>query len=153
VALTRTRSIAILGSAVVLVGLLAYLRDPGWLINVSSGLGPWRTDAAGVRFRRMGGRGSFFVPADAEAVVVPVRAPFRSPSDWPITATFFVDDRPVERTVLGDGTWRNVRIPLVRATGRRVRRIDIHADHTRTWNHGLDVGAVAVENDSRKELQ
>ena len=92
----------------------------------------------------MSGRGSFFVPADAEAVTIPVRAPFSSPADWPIAATFVVDDRPVHRIVLTDGSWQRVTIPLRRPTRRRVRRIDIHADRTRTWNHGLDVGVVDV---------
>ncbi|HEV3486140.1 MAG TPA: hypothetical protein VG106_12080 [Vicinamibacterales bacterium] len=106
-----------------------------------------------MRFRPMGGRGSFFVRADAEEIVVPVRAPFRSTSDWPIAATFFVDDRAVERIVLSDGTWRQVTIPLRRATRRRVRRIDIHADRTRMWNHGLDVGAVEIVNAPRKDSE
>ena len=127
-----------------LAALLAYLRDPPWLIHLSSGLAAWRTDATGIRYRPMGGRASFFVPAGAAAVTFPVRARFESPEDWPITATFSVDDRPVERLVLADGSWRTVTIDLRRATRRRVRRIDIHADRTRHWNYALDVGAVEV---------
>jgi hypothetical protein len=144
VALTRRAIIAVVIAVAVLAALLAYLRDPPWLIHVSSGLGRERTDASGIRFRPMTGRGSFFVPADADSIVVPVRAPFRSPADWPITATFFVDDRPVHQMVLSDGSWQRVIIPLRRAAPRRVRRIDIHADRTRSWNHGLDVGIAEV---------
>jgi hypothetical protein len=144
VALTRRHWAAGISAAVALAALLASLRDPPWLVNVSSGLGAWRVDGSGVTFRPMGGRGSFFVPAEAERVAIPVRAPFRSPADWPITATFFVDDRAVEQLVLSDGTWRTVVIPLRRASRRRVRRIDIHVDRTRAWNHGLDVGAAAL---------
>lgn len=143
-ALTRARSIRWACAAAVSIALLVYLRDPPWLINVTSGLSEWRTDPSGVRYRRMGGRGSFFVPADATSVTVPVRARFASPADWPVTATFSVDDTPADRIVLTDGSWRTVRIPLRRRSDRRVRRIDIHADRTRVWNHGLDVGAAEV---------
>ena len=143
-ALTRGRTLVIVLAAIALAGALAYLRDPPWLINVSSGLAPARMGRDGVRFRPMSGRGSFFVPADAESVTVPVRAPFRSPADWPIAATFFVDDRPVQRIVLADGSWQRVTIALRRPTRRRVRRVEIHADRTRTWNHGLDIGDIEL---------
>jgi hypothetical protein len=133
---------AIVAAAV--IALLAHLRDPPWLIDVTSGLEPWRTDAAGVRYRPMGGRGSFFVRSDATSITVPVRAWFASPMDSPVTATFSIDDRPAERIVLQDGNWHAVTIELRRPTSRRVRRVDIHVDRTRHWNHGLDVGAVEV---------
>jgi hypothetical protein len=143
VALTVRRVLAIAAVAG-LATLLVYLRDPPWLIEVRSGLGRVRTDASGIRYRRMEGRGSFFVPGDAGSVTIPVRAPFSSPSDWPITATFFVDDRLAERIVLSDGRWRRVIIPLRASPWRRVVRIDIHADRTRARNHGLDVGEVEL---------
>ena len=131
-------------AAAALISLLVYLRDPPWLIHVSSGLGSWRADAAGVRYRLMGGRGSFFVRSDATSMTVPVRARFSSPMDPRVTATFSIDDRPVERLVLTDGNWRAVTIHLRRPTGRRVRRVDIHVDRTNRWNHGLDVGTIEV---------
>ena len=135
----------VVAAVVALIGILAYLRDPPWLIHLTSGLAAWRSDASGMRYRPMGGRASFFVPAEAATVTLPVRARFHSTEDWPITATFSVDGRPVERLVLTDGNWRTVTIQIRRASRRRVRRIDIHADRTRQWNYyALDVGAVEV---------
>ena len=137
--MNRRRSLAALATAAIAIALLAYLRDPPWLAQLSSGFGAWRADPEGFRYRHMAGRASFFVPAAAIRVTFRVRAPFTSPADWPIAATFSVDDRPAERLVLTDGTWRRVTIELRRPTRRRVRRIDIHADRTRAWYHGLDV--------------
>ena len=143
-ALIPARARAAIAAAAVLTALLAYLRDPPWLIHTTSGLAPWRTDSAGARYRPMGGHGSFFVPSDATAVTLRVRARFDSPADWPITATFSVDDRTAARVVLTDDGWRSVTLPLRRPSGRRVRRIDIRADRTRGSNHALDVGEVEV---------
>ena len=140
----RTTGVVLLVSTAALIGVLLYLRDPPWLPGVSSGFTGWRTDASGIQFRPMRGRASFFVPSSASAIDIPIRAPFESPVDWPIVATFTVDDKPVNRIVLGDDRWHTVTIQLRQSTRRRVRRIDIHADRTRSGNRGPHIGEPVI---------
>lgn len=129
--------------AIALVGAaLAYLRDPPWLLATTSGLGGWETDRDGARFRWTSGHASFFVAADWSAVELPICATFDTPADWPIVATVAVDDRPADRVVLGDDTWRHVVIRMPPRGARRVRRIDIRLDRTRHGNRGVQLGAI-----------
>lgn len=131
---------------VAIVAALAYLRDPPWLIGISSGLARWQIDSPGVRYRWMSGHASFFVPSDAGVVEIPLRATFPSPGDWPIAATISIDDRVADRIVFTDETWRTSVLRLPPPARRRVRRIDIRADRTRPDNHSLQVGQVRLEN-------
>jgi hypothetical protein len=139
--MTRRLIISVLTIAAV-AALLAYLRDPPWLIGVSSGFGRWEADRSGTRYRWMGGHASFFVPADAGTLDIPLRAAFDSPEDWPISATITIDDRPADRLMFTDGEWKTSRLRLPPRGTRRVRRIDIRADRTRPGNRGLQVGEV-----------
>ena len=138
------RQLVALTIAVATLGaLLLYLRDPPWLLSVSSGMRPWETDASGRRLRWMGGHASFFVPSDAHVVTVPLRTTFNA-GEPPITATISIDDRPVDRVTLADPQWRisTLRLPL-KGT-RRARRIDIRVDRTRDDNRGAAVGEVIL---------
>jgi hypothetical protein len=120
------------------VPLLAYLRDPPWLLASSSGFRGWERDADGVRFRWMGGHASFFVPSTARGVDVPLRTSF-APGDWPISASISIDDRESERVVLGDGEWHIVALRLPTPGHRKVRRIDIRLDRLREEDRGAIV--------------
>ncbi len=141
----RARRVAIAVAAVVaLTGVLAYLHDPPWLIDVTSGFGRWETDPSGVRYRWMAGHGSFFVPAGANSIDIPLRAVFDSPADWPIVASISIDDRAADRVVLTDDAWRASHLRMPPPGARRVRRIDIRADRTRAGDRGLQVGEVRV---------
>jgi hypothetical protein len=120
------------------VPLLAYLRDPPWLLASSSGFRGWERDADGVRFRWMGGHASFFVPSTARGVDVPLRTSF-APGDWPISASISIDDRESERVVLGDGEWHIVALRLPQPGNRKVRRIDIRLDRLREEDRGAIV--------------
>jgi hypothetical protein len=145
---------AVIGVVVcaVLAAALAYLRDPPWLLSQTSGLRGWETAATGERFRWMGGHASFFVPAAARDVDIPIRTTFDRPQDWPIVVTVTIDDRPVDRLVLSDAAWRHsvVRMSAGMKAGatwgraRRVRRIDIRVDRTREDNRGAAIGEVRV---------
>lgn len=140
----RKALVAALVCGTLAIAGLAYLRDPPWILSMTSGLREWESDAAGVRFRWMGGHASFFVPAGAHSVQIPLRTTFDSPSDWPIAAAITIDDRPADRVVLSDPGWRWSTLRLPPAGSRRARRIDIRVDRTRDDNHGAQIGEIQV---------
>jgi len=128
---------------VVLLGALAYLRDPGWLIGVESGLRPWERAADGTRSRWTGGHAAFFVPSTATSLALPIRTTF-APGDPPVTVTITVDDRLAAVAELRDDLWRRVTLSLPGRGTRRVRRIDIHVDRTRPGNRGVAIAEVEL---------
>ena len=136
-----------LGVCVVLaVALLAYLRDPPWLAGVESGFEGWQHAPGGERYRMMGGRASFFVPADHRWVDIPVRAPFASPA--PFILDVKVNDRMAGGAVLTDERWTLIRIPLQVPPGwsRKVVRIDLHANRAFSERRvSAQVGEITLE--------
>jgi hypothetical protein len=94
--------------------------------------------------RWMGGHASFFVPADARSIEIPVRTTFERPNDWPIAVSVSIDDRPANRIVLTDGAWRRVVLIMPARASRRVRRIDLRMDRTRDDNRAAAVGEVVT---------
>ena len=132
--------------AIAVVGAAAYLRDPPWLISVSSGMRGWEIDATGARVRWTGGHASFFVPADARTIELPLRTTFDRPDDWPITVSVAIDDRPADRLVLDDGRWHRAVLIMPPRGSRRVRRIDIRTDRTRDDNRGAALGEVVIRH-------
>ena len=141
-ALSRRHAIALLVIAALLAAALAYLRDPPWLLSVTSGMRPPQTDASGRRYRWMGGHASLFVPAGARLISIPLRTTFDAPGDPPVTVTIAIDDRPVDRVELTDSQWRLATLRLPPPGGRRVRRVDIRVDRTRDDNRGAAIGDV-----------
>jgi hypothetical protein len=145
----RERLAALVLSVAALVGALGYLRDPVWLIHVSSGFGRWQQDQTGTRFRWTRGRASFFVPADAWLVRVPLRARHRTSERQPFLVRIDVDDRFANLIALPDERWTEAEVRILPARGRwrrRVVRLDLHIDHT--WSDrglGVQVGEVRVE--------
>ena len=137
----RMRIIAIL---VAIAGALAYLRDPGWLENQTTGLRPWQRAEDGTRFRWSGGHASFFVPADAQSLRVPIATTFPEADARPMVVTFFIDDARAGRVMLTDQAWRDVVIPMPPRGWRRLRRIDVRTSVTREDNHGVKIGEVQV---------
>jgi len=137
-----TRAVTALIAVAALAGALAYLRDPPWLADQVSGLRGWHTDREGTRVRWTAGHASFFVPAEWTSLELPLRATFDSPGDWPIVATITIDDRPADRVVFADDTWRRVVLRMPARGSRRVRRIDIRLDRVRDENHGILLGEV-----------
>ena len=122
-----------------LVAALGYLRDPPWLVHVTSGLTRWETDSDGTRYRWTGGHGSFFVPSSRESVTFRIRAPKEDPRDWPITATITIDDRPADIIKVGEESWSTVRLRLPARADRKVRRIDVKLDRVRSGNRGVQL--------------
>lgn len=125
--------------AFLLVVALAYLRDPPWLVRVTSGLGAWETEGDGLRYRWTTGRASIFVPASDEFVTFRLRAPKEDPRDWPITATITIDDRPADVVKVSEEEWSVVRLRPRTRTNRKVRRIDIQLDRVRAWHRGVQL--------------
>lgn len=137
--MTRRRVSTLAAAALALIGILAYLRDPPWLLHVTSGLSTPARDESGVVFRWTRGHASFFVPADASAVALTMRSLNDTPSDRPITVTISIDDRPVQIVSFQDESWRDVNVPLPPPGSRRVRRIDLKLDRLRSHHRGVQL--------------
>jgi hypothetical protein len=128
---------------VALVAALWYLRDPAWVAGQTTGLREWRQDADGARYRWSGGHASFFVPASAPRIRIPIAIePDATPSATNVT--FTVDDVRAARVVLTDAAWHDVLIEMPPAGSRRVRRIDVRVDVTSDGNRGVKLGEVDV---------
>jgi hypothetical protein len=140
--MTRRRALLGAASVLLLASLLGALRDPAWLLRVASGFSRWETLADGTRYRWTGGHAWFFVESSHSAIVIPLRATFSSPEDWPIVASVTVDDRSVERLLLSDPEWRRATIRLPPRSSRRARRIDIRVDRLRDGTRGIQVGEI-----------
>ena len=129
--ITRTRLWAVV-ACVLLLWVIGYLRDPPWLDQVTSGMRGWEEDPPGTRFRWTTGRASFFVPSDALAMTLPLRAVFPGPNGRPVTVSVSVDDRWLANIELPrPDAWVRSVLPLPRrATTRRLRRVDLHVNRT-----------------------
>ena len=141
---SRARAVALLVGVAVIVAAATYLRDPPWLISITSGMRNWEVDDTGARVRWTGGHASFFVPADARIIELPVRTTYDRPDDWPITVSVAIDDRPADRLVLEDGDWHRAVLVMPPRGTRNVRRIDIRTDRTRDDNRGAALGELVI---------
>lgn len=140
-----TKRLPLVAVLIALVAALAYLRDPPWLLRVTSGLGSRLSDETGQPYRWTGGRASFFIPSEARTLELTMRALKDTDADWPINATVSVDGGPAELVPFPDGAWRRVRIRLPPRGGRDVRRIDIHLDRVRRGQRGVQLREPVVD--------
>ena len=132
---------------VVLVAALIYLREPAWMAGVTSGLGDWN-GPAGARFRWTAGHASFFVPSDAAAITLPLKAMFATPGDRLVTVDVSVDDRWLAAIDLPDpSAWVRTTLPLPRkTTSRRLRRIDLRVNRAMgVLNRGVQLGEIELQ--------
>jgi hypothetical protein len=125
--MTRRRT-AIIAGGVTLVAALAYLHDPPWIGNVTSGMREWEYDDPRMVFRWTAGRASLFIPSDAKAVMIPLRSGVPGPGSGEVPVEIHVDGRFLATIILKDpAEWVRQELPLgTRATHRRFRRIDLH---------------------------
>jgi hypothetical protein len=135
-----------LGTIAITIAAGAYLRDPPWLIDVTSGLSRSFHDAQGRRYRWTGGRASFFVPAETRGVRIPLRTP--RGDEEAVAVRIDLNDRPVALVALQDASWTEARVavPPGSAGRRHVVRVDLRID--RTWgplSRGVQVGDIGVE--------
>jgi hypothetical protein len=114
------------------IAAAAYLRDPPWTGRITSGLGKWEEDPPGTRFRWTAGRASFFIPAGAETMTLPLRAVFPGRNGGPTIVSVSVDDRWLADIALPDpAAWVRTPLPLPRkTTSRRFRRVDLRVNRT-----------------------
>jgi hypothetical protein len=140
-----TRSAAVAAVLVLaLAGALAYLRDPPWLADLTTGIHAEMVDVDGRRARWLDGRSSFFVPSDARAVRLPIRTTFDTPQEWPVQVTVSVDGHQTAQVVLRDADWRILDIRLPPRGARRHCRIDIHLDRLRAERRGALLGEIEL---------
>ena len=66
--------VTITSFALLLVVLLAWLRDPPWICAVTSGLGPVVADVDGRPVRWTRGHAVFYIPSSAATLAIPLRA-------------------------------------------------------------------------------
>jgi hypothetical protein len=125
--MTRALSVRVGAGVAVLIGALAYLYDPPWAARVTSGLRPWEENPPGTFFRWTSGRASFFVPAKATSIMLPLMAVYPGPDNQPVRVEVRVDDRFLATIDLNDPrTWVRPELPLGRQRGHRTyRRIDL----------------------------
>jgi len=147
-AMTRREWIAVFAAG--LAAALWYLRDPSWLADQTTGLRGWERTADGNGHRWSGGHASFFVPADAHQVRIPVATTFdaREPGgDRPMVVAFTIDDVRATRALLDDTSVHEVVLQMPPPGSRRLRRIDLRTSVTREGNRGVKVGAVSMTPD------
>jgi hypothetical protein len=88
------------------------------------GLSTWRDAVDGVRYRLAGSLSSVFLPADAQMVVVPLRA-VRSVPD--LRLELRLDGRPADIVAVPSDRWLYLRLALhPDRNGPRFRRLDLH---------------------------
>jgi hypothetical protein len=133
----RTAIVALLVGA---IAGLWYLRDPPWLIEQRTGLRAPERAADGTVFRWSGAHASFFVPADARSVRIPIATTFDARGATPMVVSASVDDVRAARVLLSDESWQTLTFDLPPRASRRVRRIDIRTSVVRDDNHGVKMG-------------
>jgi hypothetical protein len=146
--MTRPR-LAALVVLVLAVAVLVYLRDPPWAGTLTSGMRAWEEDPPGTRFRWTTGRASFFVPQDATAMTLPLRAVFPGPSGRPVVVSISIDDRWLADVELPHpDEWVRPVLPLPRrGSSRRFRRVDLRVNRTAVgvFILGVMTGEIALE--------
>jgi hypothetical protein len=137
-------------TAVVLLAIaggILYLRDPPWLIAYTTGLRAWERTQDGTAFRWSAAHSSFFVPADAGMVLLPVSTTFDAGADQPMLVTVAIDDVRVSRVLLEDAEWKHLTFTLPNPGSRRIRRIDVRASVPRGGYRRFRIGELKVSSD------
>ena len=142
------RRTAMLTTALAVVAAaLLYLRDPPWLVDYTTGMRGWQRAEDGAAFRWAGSHASFFVPADAGHVLIPVSTTFTDGDNQPMVVTITVDDERAARVLLQDARWTDVTLTLPPKGNRRVRRVDVRTSRTRADYHGVRIREIKVSHD------
>jgi hypothetical protein len=108
----------------------------------------WQLDAEQTKYRWTAGRASFFVPASASEVRIPIRTG-RDTDGWSVVVTISIDDRVADRVSLTTNTWHMSQVHLPAPGSRHLRRIDIHVDRTLDGSRGAQVGEIVILDKDR----
>jgi hypothetical protein len=144
----RRRAIQASVGALLTIAALAYLYDPPWIAGMTTGFHRWQQHPAGFPFRWTNGHASFFVPADATMLTIPMRAAFSDPESPPVIVKVSVDDRWLADFVLDEpDAWVRPRLPMPRTPTRRSwRRVDVRINRVRPdGNLGIQMAEVSIE--------
>jgi hypothetical protein len=135
-------------AALLLAAALAYLRDPPWLGQVTSGFSTWREDENGRRFRwTTRSRASMYVPAEAALVTLPLRLGAARQDGRPLAASLAIDGRVFATVSLDDpARWVPVSFSLPRgAIRRRAVRVEVLVPRlVGRDNLGVQVGEAVI---------
>jgi hypothetical protein len=128
-------------AAVAAIAALAYLYDPPWAAQATSGMEGWSENPPGTFFRWTAGRASFFVPGNAQGLLLPMQSPIFGRT---VTVEIRVDDRFLATIPLTHpGVWVRPELPLGRQrTRRRYRRVDLRVDGV--LGRGIMTGQPAI---------
>ena len=147
--MTRRRLLLIVCAVLLFTGVAAYLHDPPWAGGITAGMRDWEEDPPGTRFRWTSGHANLFVPSDATAMTLPLRAGwFPGRVNGPVTVEVSVDDRWLATIDLRDpNAWERRTLPLPRRPShRRFRRVDLRVSRVvGFYNLGVQVGPIALE--------
>lgn len=130
-----------------LVAGLAYLRNPPWIEEVTSGMKPWERDESGVLYRWTEGHASFYIPSNVQTMTVPVRSAVAGPDGAPVKVELRQDGAllgSIELTV--PSAWTKPTFTLRASKTRRpFQRIDLRVSRTfPPWSFGVMTGQVEV---------
>lgn len=128
---------------VILVGVLAYLHEPAWLVHETVGLRAPQVGRDGVRFQWTGKHAAFYLPANAGTVLIPVATTFDDRGRDAMIVTFWIDDIRMARVLLSDAGWHDVQLTIPPRRWRRLVRVDVRTSVVRPDNHGVEIGEIS----------
>jgi O-antigen ligase len=128
---------ATLAGAILLIALSVWPRarhdrSEAHLEHVAFGVSAWRRTPEGELVRDVGRHASFFVPADARIVQVPLR--LSSTPAHPVVIRIGWEGRIADELAISDERWHTLRFIVPRVPGAKFRRVDVNVDaaHTAT---------------------
>ena len=140
------RRLAIVG-VIAVVAALAYLRNPPWIEDVTSGMKPWDRDEFGVLYRWTEGHASFYIPSNVQTMNVPMRSGVATPDHSPVKVVLRQDGVLLGTVELPTVTeWVKPTLTLRPSrTGRPFQRIDLRVSRTfPPWSFGVMTGEVIL---------
>lgn len=128
------------------IGVLAYLRNPPWIEDVTSGMKPWDRDESGVLYRWTEGHASFYIPSNVQTMTVPLRSAVAGPDGAPVKVELRQDGAilgSIELTT--PSAWTRPTFTLRPSKTRRpFQRIDLRVSRTfPPWSFGVMTGQVS----------
>jgi hypothetical protein len=132
---------------IAVVAALAYLRNPPWIEDVTSGMKPWDHDESGVLYRWTEGHASFYIPTNVQTMTLPLRSAVAGPDGAPVKVELRQDGALlgiIELTT--PSAWIRPTMTLRPSKTRRpFQRIDLRVSRTfPPWSFGVMTGVVEV---------